>query len=71
MAGIPFTDSSSIGKGKGLAGITAKFLFTWIALMLRLRPFVLILENVTDFPYEIVAKILWMYKYEDRVLSNE
>ena len=58
VAGIPCTDYSSIGKGKGLAGITAKFLFIWIALMLRLRPFVLILENVTDFPYEIVVKFL-------------
>ena len=71
VAGIPCTDYSSIGKGKGLAGITAKFLFTWIALMLRLRPFVLVLENVTDFPYEIIAKFLWMYKYEELVLSNE
>lgn len=39
--------------------------------MLQVLPCILILENVADFPYEIVAKFLYMYKWEEIVLSIE
>ena len=49
VAGTTCTDHSLLGKLKGDAGKNVKFYLVWIALMRKLRPLVIIHENVVGF----------------------
>ena len=58
IQGSPCTDFSSMGAQKGTNGSTICFWLAWAALMLLVRPFWLICENVKGFPTYIVEDVV-------------
>ena len=55
--GSPCVDWSTFGKGRKLSGPTAPLFAVWACLMLILRPWVIMLENVCQFPVSLAREL--------------
>ena len=61
-SGSPCIDFSTWGKGRKLSGPTAPALAVWCVLMLLVSPYIIVIENVVQFPLSL-ARELFSAKY--------
>jgi site-specific DNA-cytosine methylase len=70
VAGPPCVDWSTIGQGKHCDGPTMIYLLTFLVILKLLLPRMAIIENVKQFPPDMISQFLPMYAVDTTVLSN-
>ena len=69
VAGTPCQDFSNYGHGKLLQGPSTICLLTFLCMMRKLAPLVIIMENVEGFPFRMLSRWLPMYEVDTIVFN--